>query len=159
MFKVGTGYDVHAFAEDRKLILGGVDIPHTKGLLGHSDADVLLHAISDALLGACALGDIGNHFPDTDEKYKGISSITLLKEVNNLIKPYKVLNVDSTIVAQEPKLAKFIYEMRHNIAEALAVDVNAVSVKATTTEHLGFCGRCEGIEAHAVCILTKMEEN
>lgn len=158
MIRIGTGYDVHALTENRKLILGGVEIPYEKGLLGHSDADVLLHAISDALLGACALGDIGKHFPDSDPAYKGISSIKLLEQVKEKILPYKVSNVDATIVAQAPKLAKHIEKMRQNIAIALEVDVSAISVKATTTEHLGFCGRGEGIEAQAVCILTKLEE-
>ncbi len=158
MIRIGTGYDVHAFAENRDLILGGVKIPYEKGLLGHSDADVLLHAISDALLGACALGDIGKHFPDTDPKYKGADSLMLLKEVNRIIKPYKVSNVDATIVAQAPKLAPHIEQMRQNIANALEVELSAISVKATTTENLGFCGRKEGIEAQAVCILTKLED-
>lgn len=158
MIRIGTGYDVHAFAENRDLILGGVKIPYEKGLLGHSDADVLLHAISDALLGACALGDIGKHFPDTDPKYKGADSLMLLKEVNRIIKPYKVSNVDATIVAQTPKLAPHIEQMRQNIADALEVELSAISVKATTTEKLGFCGRKEGIEAQAVCILTKLED-
>ena len=155
MIKIGTGYDVHALVKERKLILGGVEIPYEKGLLGHSDADVLLHAICDAMLGACALGDIGKHFPDSDPKYKGISSIELLKHVKNLILPYKVSNLDTTIVAQAPKLSKYISDMRKNISDTLEIDVNCVSVKATTTEHLGFCGRGEGIEAQAVCILTK----
>ncbi len=158
MIRIGTGYDVHAFAENRDLVLGGVTIPYEKGLWGHSDADVLLHAISDALLGACALGDIGKHFPDTDPKYKGADSLKLLETVKEFIKPYKVSNIDSTIVAQAPKLAPFIEQMRHNIADALEVDVSAISVKATTTEKLGFCGRKEGIEAQAVCILTKLED-
>lgn len=156
MYRIGTGYDVHRLVEDRKLILGGVDIPYEKGLLGHSDADVLLHAISDAMLGALALGDIGKHFPDSDPKYKGISSIKLLKEVNNLIKPYNVLNVDATVVAEAPKLSPYIAEMRKQIADALSIDISCVSVKATTTEKLGFCGKGEGIEAQAVCILTKI---
>ncbi len=158
MIRIGTGYDVHRLTENRKLILGGVDIPYEKGLLGHSDADVLLHAISDAMLGACAMGDIGKHFPDTDPKYKGVSSLFLLKETNRIIKPYAVSNIDATIVAQAPKLAPYIETMRKNIADALEIDLSAVSVKATTTERLGFCGRGEGIEAQAVCILTKLEE-
>lgn len=158
MIRIGTGYDVHALTENRKLILGGVEIPYEKGLLGHSDADVLLHAISDALLGACALGDIGKHFPDSDPAYKGISSLKLLEEVKRIILPYKVSNVDATVVAQAPKLAKHIDLMRQNIAKALDVEVDRISVKATTTEHLGFCGRGEGIEAQAVCIVTKLEE-
>ncbi|MBR4030370.1 MAG: 2-C-methyl-D-erythritol 2,4-cyclodiphosphate synthase [Clostridia bacterium] len=155
MYRIGTGYDVHRLVEDRKLILGGVDIPYEKGLLGHSDADVLLHAISDAMLGALALGDIGKHFPDFDPKYKGISSIKLLKEVNNLISPYKVSNIDATVVAEAPKLSPYIEKMREQIADALSIDISCVSVKATTTEKLGFCGRGEGIEAQAVCILKK----
>lgn len=158
MIRIGTGYDVHRLTENRKLILGGVDIPYEKGLLGHSDADVLLHAISDAMLGACAMGDIGKYFPDTDSKYKGVSSLFLLKETNRIIKPYAVSNIDATIVAQAPKLAPYIETMRKNIADALEIDLSAVSVKATTTERLGFCGRGEGIEAQAVCILTKLEE-
>lgn len=158
MIRIGTGYDVHALTENRKLILGGVEIPYEKGLLGHSDADVLLHAISDALLGACALGDIGKHFPDSDPAYKGISSLKLLEEVKRKILPYKVSNVDATIVAQAPKLAKYIELMRQNIARALEVNIDKISVKATTTEHLGFCGRSEGIEAQAVCIVAKLEE-
>lgn len=156
MYRIGTGYDVHRLVEERKLILGGVDIPYEKGLLGHSDADVLLHAISDAMLGALALGDIGKHFPDSDPKYKGISSIKLLKEVNNLISPYKVLNIDATVVAEAPKLSPYIDKMREQIAAALSIDISCVSVKATTTEKLGFCGKGEGIEAQAVCILTKI---
>lgn len=156
MYRIGTGYDVHRLVEERKLILGGVDIPYEKGLLGHSDADVLLHAICDAMLGALALGDIGKHFPDSDPKYKGISSIKLLEEVNNLISPYKVLNIDATVVAEAPKLSPYIAEMRKQIADALSIDISCISVKATTTEKLGFCGRGEGIEAQAVCILTKI---
>lgn len=155
MYRIGTGYDVHRLVEDRKLILGGIDIPYEKGLLGHSDADVLLHAICDAMLGALALGDIGKHFPDSDPKYKGISSIKLLEEVNNLISPYKVSNIDATVVAEAPKLSPYIEKMREQIAAALSIDMSCVSVKATTTEKLGFCGRGEGIEAQAVCILKK----
>lgn len=158
MIRIGTGYDVHTLTENRKLILGGVEIPYEKGLLGHSDADVLLHAISDALLGACALGDIGKHFPDSDPKYNGISSLKLLEEVKKIIFPYKVSNIDATVVAQAPKLSGYIYEMRKNIACTLEVDIDKISVKATTTEHLGFCGRGEGIEVQAVCIVTKLEE-
>ncbi len=155
--RIGHGYDVHALAEKRKLIIGGVDIPHAKGLEGHSDADVLLHAICDALLGAAALGDIGKHFPDTDGAYKGISSLVLLERVGTVLKAngYKVSNVDSTVIAQKPKLAPYIEEMRGNIASALKIDVDAVSVKATTEEHLGFSGREEGIAAHAVCLIEK----
>ena len=157
MIRIGHGYDVHAFADGRKCIIGGVDIPCEKGLLGHSDADVLLHAISDALLGAAALGDIGRHFPDTDERYLGADSLVLLKNVGELIaeKGYKTVNVDSTVIAQVPKLAPYIDEMRKNIAHALGIDVDFVSVKATTEEKLGFTGKKEGIAAHAVCLIEK----
>lgn len=153
--RIGFGYDVHAFKEGRKLILGGVDVPHTEGLLGHSDADVLVHAIMDALLGAMALGDIGKHFPDTDEKYKGADSCLLLKEVGRIVKDkgYSISNIDSTVVAQAPKLAPFIENMRQNIADALSIDIDQISVKATTTEHLGFEGRKEGISASAVALI------
>ena len=153
--RIGTGYDVHRLVEGRDLIIGGVKIEHTMGLLGHSDADVLLHAIMDALLGAAALGDIGKHFPDNDERYKGISSILLLKEVASLLKEnnYKVVNIDSTVIAQKPKLLPYIDLMRENIAKACNIDINDVNVKATTEEHLGFTGRGEGISAHAVCII------
>lgn len=157
MYRIGTGYDVHSLVENRKLILGGVEIPYEKGLLGHSDADVLVHAICDAMLGALALGDIGKHFPNTSDKYKNIDSLILLKEVKNIIKPYKVSNIDATIVAQAPKLAPFISIMREKIAETLDVDVSSISVKATTTEKLGFTGRMEGIEAQAVCMLKNQE--
>lgn len=155
MLRIGHGYDVHAFAENRKCIIGGVNIPCEKGLLGHSDADVLLHAISDSLLGAAALGDIGKHFPDTDERFAGADSLLLLKEVYNIIsrEGYRVVNVDSTVIAQVPKLSPYIDEMRKNIADALGVDVSFVSVKATTEEKLGFTGRKEGISAHAVCLI------
>ncbi|MDO4397187.1 MAG: 2-C-methyl-D-erythritol 2,4-cyclodiphosphate synthase [Oscillospiraceae bacterium] len=157
MLRIGHGYDVHAFAENRKCIIGGVHIPCEKGLLGHSDADVLLHAISDSLLGAAALGDIGKHFPDTDPIYEGADSILLLKLVNSLLikQGYRVVNIDSTVIAQVPKLAPYIDEMRKNIAEALSIDVDFVSVKATTEEKLGFTGRKEGISAHAVCLIEK----
>ena len=157
MLRIGHGYDVHAFAENRKCIIGGVNIPCEKGLLGHSDADVLLHAISDSLLGAAALGDIGKHFPDTDPIYEGADSILLLKLVNSLLikQGYRVVNIDSTVIAQVPKLAPYIDEMRKNIAEALSIDVDFVSVKATTEEKLGFTGRKEGISAHAVCHIEK----
>ena len=157
MLRIGHGYDVHAFAENRKCIIGGVDIPCEKGLLGHSDADVLLHAISDSLLGAAALGDIGKHFPDTDEKYKGADSLVLLKHVYGLIDSlgYKVVNIDATIIAQMPKMAPHIDAMRKNIADALAVDVDFINVKATTEEKLGFTGRKEGISAHCVCLIEK----
>lgn len=154
--RIGTGYDVHRLTEGRLLILGGVTIPFEKGLLGHSDADVLVHAIMDALLGAAALGDIGQHFPDTDIKYMGISSITLLERVGELLKKngYEVGNIDATIVAQAPKLAPFLEAMRENIAKALGLVTNQVSVKATTEERLGFTGSGEGIAAQAVCLLT-----
>ena len=153
--RIGTGYDVHALKEGRKLILGGVEIPHTMGLDGHSDADVLVHAIMDALLGAAALGDIGKHFPDNDNKYLGISSIKLLKRVKEILyeNGYEVNNIDSTIVAQKPKLAEFIDTMRQNIACALDIEKDRVSVKATTTEKLGFEGECLGISAQAVCTI------
>lgn len=156
--RIGHGYDVHKFQEGRKLILGGVDIEHSMGLLGHSDADVLVHAIMDALLGAAALGDIGKHFPDTDEAYRGADSLELLKKVVLLIKQkgYIIINVDSTIIAQKPKLLPYIEDMRKNIAGAMAMDADDINIKATTTEHLGFEGRCEGISAHAVCIIKKV---
>lgn len=157
MIRIGHGYDVHAFSENRKCIIGGVEIPYEKGLLGHSDADVLLHAISDSLLGAAALGDIGKHFPDTDPEFKGADSLVLLSKVNELLesKGYKVVNVDATVIAQAPKLAPFILEMRENIAKALKTDVDFISVKATTEEKLGFTGRKEGISAHSVCLIEK----
>ncbi len=153
--RIGHGYDVHKLVDDRRLILGGVDIPYEKGLLGHSDADVLLHAVMDALLGAAALGDIGKHFPDTDNAYKGIQSTLLLARVNDAIKDagYKLGNLDVTVIAQRPKLAPYIPEMRQNIASVLCTDLGNVNIKATTEEHLGFTGRGEGISAHAVCIL------
>ena len=152
MSRFGMGYDVHQLVEGRKLIIGGVDIPFEKGLLGHSDADVLLHAISDALLGAAALGDIGKHFPDTDERYKGADSLKLLEEVGRLLaeKGYTVGNVDATSVAQKPKMAPHIPVMRENIARVLHVDVDRINVKATTEEHLGFTGSGQGISAYAV---------
>ena len=152
MSRFGMGYDVHQLVEGRRLIIGGVDIPFAKGLLGHSDADVLLHAISDALLGAAALGDIGKHFPDTDERYKGADSLKLLEEVGRLLaeKGYAVGNVDATIVAQRPKMAPHIPVMRENIARVLHVDVDRINVKATTEEHLGFTGSGQGISAYAV---------
>ncbi len=155
--RIGFGYDVHKFADNRKLILGGVEIPHTLGLLGHSDADVLTHAIMDSLLGAAALGDIGKHFPDTSSDFKDINSLVLLKKVIELLAQngYEVVNIDSTIVAQEPKLAPFIEEMRKQIALALDIGISAVSVKATTTEKLGFEGRKEGISAYAVCLISQ----
>ena len=157
MFKIGHGYDVHKLCEGRELFLGGVKIPHTLGLLGHSDADVLLHALCDAILGALALGDIGKHFPDTDEKYKGISSLVLLSHVKDLMdeKGYSIGNCDITVIAQKPKLAPFISEMCGNIAKVLECSTECVNVKATTEEHLGFTGRCEGIASHAVVLLAK----
>ncbi len=153
--RIGTGYDVHRLVDDRKLIIGGVDIPYEKGLLGHSDADVLLHAIMDAILGAAALGDIGKHFPDTDEKYKGADSIMLLKEVARMIDEKNMLvgNIDATIIAQAPKLRPYIDKMRENIADALNIDITQVNVKATTEEKLGFTGEGLGISAQAVCLL------
>lgn len=153
--RIGHGYDVHKLVENRKLILGGVEIPYEKGLLGHSDADVILHAIMDSLLGACALGDIGKHFPDSDSQYKDADSVELLKCVVKIIKDagYKISNIDSTVVAQAPKLAGYIEKMRKNIAEACGIDVNQISVKATTEEKLGFTGSGEGISATAVCLL------
>ena len=153
--RIGTGYDVHQLQEGLPLWIGGERIEHTHGLLGHSDADVLLHAICDALLGAAALGDIGKHFPDTDPQYKGISSLRLLAHVGELLKEhgYRIGNIDSTVVVQRPKLAPHIERMRHNIATTLGLDIDQVSVKATTTEHLGFEGRQEGISAQAVAII------
>ena len=155
--RIGQGYDVHRLAEDRSLILGGVTIPYEKGLLGHSDADVLVHAVMDALLGAAALGDIGQHFPDP--AYKGISSIELLRRVGELLdeKGYVIENIDATIIAQKPKLAPYRPQMAANMAEALHLDAGRVSVKATTEEGLGFTGTLEGIAAHAVCLLQKRE--
>ena len=154
--RIGMGYDVHRLTEGRDLIIGGVKIPYEKGLLGHSDADVLLHAISDALLGAAALGDIGKHFPDTDPAYKGISSLILLEKVGELMaeKSFLIENVDATIIAQAPKMRPHIDNMRENIAKALKIDVEQVNVKATTEEGLGFTGSGEGISAQAVCLLT-----
>lgn len=153
--RIGHGYDVHRLVEDRELIIGGVKIPFELGLLGHSDADVLLHAVCDALLGAAALGDIGKHFPDTDEQYKNIDSTVLLKNVVDLItqKGYKIINIDSTVLAQKPKLAPFIPKMKYNIAEICGIDEDSVNVKATTEEGLGFTGELLGIAAHAVCII------
>ena len=156
-FRIGQGYDVHRLVEGRKLILGGVEIPYEKGLLGHSDADVLTHAVMDAMLGALALGDIGKHFPDTDEKYKNADSLKLLKCVYGLLKEngYHIVNLDATVLAQAPKLAPYIVKMRENIAEALDLDVDFVSVKATTEEGLGFTGAKQGIAAHCVCLIEK----
>lgn len=153
--RIGMGYDVHKLVEGRKLIIGGVEIPHEKGLLGHSDADVLLHAISDALLGAAALGDIGKHFPDTDPKYKGADSLKLLAHVGELLEEnnYFIENIDATIIAQQPKMRPHIDKMRENIAGALGIEVSQVNVKATTEEGLGFTGSMEGISSQAICML------
>lgn len=153
--RIGHGYDVHRLVEDRKLILGGVEIPYDKGLLGHSDADVLTHALMDSLLGAAALGDIGHLFPDNDDKYLGADSIDLLKAVVSKLKEknYRVSNVDCTVLAQRPKLAPYIMQMRKNLADAMGIDVDCVSVKATTEERLGFTGEGLGIAAHAVCLI------
>ena len=153
--RIGHGYDVHRFAENRKLILGGVDIPFEMGLAGHSDADVLIHAVCDALLGAAALGDIGKHFPDNDNSFKDIDSRILLRNVVTLLqeKGYKIGNIDATVIAQKPKLASFIEDMRLNIADDCGIEKDNVNVKATTEEGLGFTGRIEGISAHAVCII------
>lgn len=155
--RIGHGYDVHKLVEGRKCIIGGVDIPSPVGLLGHSDADVLLHAVSDALLGAAAMGDIGHLFPDTDDRWRGADSLKLLEEVANQVKSkgYTINNIDSTIIAQAPKMAPHINDMRKNIATACGIDVDCVSVKATTEEGLGFTGAKEGISAHAVCIINK----
>ena len=150
--RIGMGYDVHKLVEDRKLIIGGVEIPFEKGLLGHSDADVLLHAIMDSLLGACALGDIGRHFPDTDIKYKGISSINLLEETGRIIfeNGYSINNIDAKIIAQKPKMSPHIETMRKNIAKALNIDINQINIKATTEEGLGFTGEMLGISAQSI---------
>ncbi len=155
--RIGHGYDVHRLTEGRKLILGGVEIPYEKGLDGHSDADVLIHAVMDALLGAAALGDIGQHFPDHDDSYLGISSMLLLQKVGEILSEhgYSVGNIDATVIAQRPKLAPYIVQMRQNMAGALGIPVEDVSVKATTEEHLGFTGSGEGIAAHAVCLIIK----
>ena len=155
--RIGHGYDVHRLAAGRRLILGGVEIPYEKGLLGHSDADVLVHAVMDALLGAAAMGDIGCLFPDNDEKYKGADSLELLREVVRVIgaQGWHIVNIDSTVAAQAPKLRPYIDEMRRNIADACSLDVSCVSVKATTEEGLGFTGRREGISASAVCLIEK----
>lgn len=157
--RIGIGYDVHRLVENRDLILGGVKIPYIKGLLGHSDADVLLHAIMDALLGAAALGDIGKHFPDTEEKYHGISSILLLKKVQELLeeKGYLINNIDAIIIAQKPKIAPYIEQIRETIAKTLEISVSQVSVKATTEEGLGFTGTGEGISSQAICLLEQVE--
>ena len=157
--RIGMGYDVHRLVEGRELVLGGVTIDYEKGLLGHSDADVLLHAIMDALLGAAALGDIGKHFPDTDPAYKGISSIRLLEHVKELIRSegYEVENLDATIIAQQPKMRPHIDAMRENIARALGVELSRISVKATTEEGLGFTGSGEGISSQAICLLSEAD--
>lgn len=159
MFRIGHGYDVHRLTEGRRLILGGVDIPYEKGLLGHSDADVLVHAIMDSILGALALGDIGKLFPDNDSAYKGADSIKLLEQVISIAeeKGFTVGNIDSTLLCQAPKLAGYINNMRENIAKACNTDIGNISVKATTEEKLGFTGSGEGIAAHAVCIMEKMK--
>lgn len=156
--RIGLGYDVHRLTEERKLILGGVEILHTLGLAGHSDADVLLHAVMDALLGAAAMGDIGAHFPDTEEKYRGISSMKLLSHVRALVEKegYRVVNIDATVIAQRPKLRPYIAAMEQNIADALAIETGQVNVKATTEEGLGFTGTEQGIAAQAVCLLKRV---
>lgn len=158
--RIGMGYDVHKLVEERDLIVGGVKIPYEKGLLGHSDADVLLHAISDALLGAAALGDIGKHFPDTDPAYKGADSLKLLSEVGRLLENecYIIENIDATIIAQAPKMRPFIDQMRQNIADALSIDISQINVKATTEEGLGFTGKGEGISSQAICLLNSPRE-
>ena len=157
--RIGHGYDVHRLVKDRRLVLGGVEIPFEYGLLGHSDADVLLHAVCDALLGAAALGDIGKHFPDNDERYAGIDSMLLLKNTAELLKSngYRLVNIDATVLAQRPKLAPYIEGMRQNISSVLHTDVNNISIKATTEEGLGFTGDGSGIAAHAVCLIEKAE--
>lgn len=157
MMRVGMGYDVHRLTVGRKLIMGGVEIPYEKGLLGHSDADVLVHAVMDALLGAAALGDIGKHFPDTDPEYEGVSSIRLLEYVGRILEEngYVIENIDATIIAQRPKMRPYIDQMRENMAEALGIETNQVSVKATTEEGLGFTGTGEGISSHAICAIEK----
>lgn len=157
-FRIGQGYDVHRLVKDRDLYLCGVKIPHTLGLLGHSDADVALHALCDALLGAAALGDIGRHFPDTDSKYKGISSMLLLENVVKKLKDngWKTVNADITVAAQKPKLMPYIEEMRKNVAQTLRIEIDCVNVKATTTEKLGFEGREEGISATAIALIEKI---
>lgn len=153
MMRIGHGYDVHALVAERKLVLGGVDIPHTHGLQGHSDADVLLHAVCDAILGALGLGDIGQHFPDTDSAYEGIDSRKLLRHVVTKMQDYEIGNLDATIVAQQPKLAGFLPAMKANLAQDLGCQENQINLKATTTEKLGFVGSEQGIEAHAVVLI------
>ncbi len=157
MYRIGLGIDVHAFAENRKLILGGIDIPHIRGLLGHSDADVLVHSIMDALLGAAAAGDIGKHFPDNDSSYKGISSLLLLKKVRSILEQldYSIVNIDSVIIAQKPKLLPYIDNMRQNLAAILDLNIERISIKATTSEYLGFTGREEGIASYSNAFLKK----
>lgn len=153
--RIGMGYDVHKLCKDRKLILGGIEIPYELGLLGHSDADVLIHAIMDSLLGAASLGDIGQHFPDTDNKYKGISSMLLLKEVGNLLNEnsYKIINIDATIIAQKPKMSPYIKHMIKNVASTLCISENQVNIKATTEEGLGFTGKGLGISSQSICLI------
>jgi len=159
LFRIGFGYDVHALVEDRKLILGGVEITHSKGLKGHSDADVLIHAVMDALVGALALGDIGRHFPDTDPAYKDISSLSMLETVAGLVEKegYALNNLDCTLVVQAPKIAPFLLEMKGHLAKSLKADMNRINIKATTSEGLGFCGKREGMEAFAVVSLIKKD--
>ena len=159
MIRIGTGFDVHRLVEGRKLILGGVEIPYEKGLLGHSDADVLLHALMDAMLGAAALGDIGKHFPDTDPAYAGISSLKLLEHTAGLLRAqgYRLVNADVTVICQRPKLRGYIEEMQSEVAASLGVSPEQISIKATTTENLGFTGRGEGIAAEAVCLIETMQ--
>jgi len=154
LFRIGSGYDVHRLVKGRKLIIGGVDIPYEKGLLGHSDADVLIHSVMDSLLGASAKGDIGKYFPDTDSKFKDISSIELLKQVKEMIdKDYLISNIDATIIAQKPKMSPYIDEMKKNIATALNIDISQINIKATTEEGLGFTGNGEGISSQTVCLI------
>lgn len=156
--RIGHGYDVHKLVEGRKLILGGIEVPHTLGLLGHSDADVLTHAIMDSILGAAALGDIGQHFPDNDDRYLGADSMELLRHVMELIreKGYRIGNLDATIIAQKPKLMSYLPQMRKKLAEVMEISEDRLNLKATTEEHLGFTGRQEGISAHCVCLLEEM---
>jgi 2-C-methyl-D-erythritol 2,4-cyclodiphosphate synthase len=160
MMRIGHGFDVHRLVKDRKLILGGIEVPHESGLLGHSDADVLCHAINDALLGAASLGDIGQHFPDSDPEYAGISSLILVQRVVGLLTEhnYRIINIDATVIAQKPKLAPYIPQMRRAIAETIGAPIERISVKATTTEKLGFAGREEGIAAHAVVLIEETEK-
>ena len=159
--RIGHGYDVHRLVPERKLILGGVTVPYTLGLLGHSDADVLTHAVLDALLGAMGLGDIGKHFPDQDERYRGISSLTLAEYVKDLLieKGWSITNMDATIIAQRPKLAPFIPQMKENLASVFLLSADQINIKATTEEGLGFTGQGEGIAAHAVCLISKQERS